>query len=126
PHLPPVLMHLHKEVPMGAGLGGGSADGAATLKMLNHLGNLGLSEQALLRYAARLGSDCPFFIKNQPQIAWGRGEQLSPLPFDIKTSLKNYCWVLVCPMKHVPTAVAFSQITPKAGPDRAALADLLQ
>lgn len=106
PALPAVSMHLHKNVPMGAGLGGGSADGATALKVFNELGHLNLSETQLLEYAERLGSDCPFFIKSGPQIATGKGEVLTDIPL----SLKGYTLILVCPHIHVPTANAFGQI----------------
>jgi 4-diphosphocytidyl-2-C-methyl-D-erythritol kinase len=116
PELPAVSMHLHKNVPMGAGLGGGSADGAATLKTLNELAGLQLSEEALVNYAARLGSDCPFFIKNTAQIAAGRGEILCEAPAGLESLLKGYTLVLICPGIHVPTATAFKNIIPKQGP----------
>lgn len=122
PELPPVAMHLHKNVPMGAGLGGGSADGAAALQIFNELGQLQLSEAALLVYADRLGSDCPFFIKNGPQIASGKGELLSS---PVTLSLKGYTLLLVCPHIHVPTAKAFSHVKPGPGPSGAALQQLI-
>ena len=78
--LPPVKIFLEKTSPVGAGLGGGSADAAFALKMLNELCSLGLSEQQLACYASRLGSDCAFFIYNRPMIGEGRGEILSELP----------------------------------------------
>lgn len=108
PALPAIQMHLHKVVPMGAGLGGGSADGAFTLNMLNQQFGLGLSEQQLLDYALLLGSDCPFFIINTPCFATGRGEQLVSLSID----LSGYRFVLVNPGIHIPTGWAFSQISP--------------
>ena len=77
--LPPVKIFLEKTSPVGAGLGGGSADAAFALKMLNDLCSLGLSEQKLAEYAARLGSDCAFFIYNRPMIGEGRGEILSEI-----------------------------------------------
>ena len=77
--LPPIKMHLHKVIPSGAGLGGGSSDGAFTLALLNKKFNLNLSEEQLINYALRLGSDCPFFIKNKPCFAKGRGEQLQEI-----------------------------------------------
>ncbi|SEA39192.1 4-diphosphocytidyl-2-C-methyl-D-erythritol kinase [Arachidicoccus rhizosphaerae] len=117
PQLPAIQMHLHKNVPMGAGLGGGSADGAAALKAFNELAGLQLSEKALLDYAARLGSDCPFFIKNTAQIAVGRGEILSEAPGGLESLLKGYTLVLICPGIHVPTAMAFNNIIPKQGPE---------
>lgn len=76
--LPPVKIFLEKTSPVGAGLGGGSADAAFALKMLNELCSLGLTEDQLARYAARLGSDCAFFVYNCPMIGEGRGEILSP------------------------------------------------
>ena len=75
--LPPVKIFLEKTSPVGAGLGGGSADAAFALKMLNELCGLELSEEALAGYAARLGSDCAFFIYNRPMIGEGRGEVLT-------------------------------------------------
>ena len=110
PQLPPVKMHLHKLIPMGAGLGGGSADGAFTLLLLNQKFNLGLSEKELIRYALHLGSDCPFFIKNKPVYATSRGENMEDLELD----LSAYQFVLVNPGIHVNTGWAFSHITPTA------------
>lgn len=78
PSLPEVSIRLEKHAPAGAGLGGGSADAAFTLRMLNELGALGLDEDALAGYAARLGSDCPFFIWCRPMLGSGRGEVLEP------------------------------------------------
>jgi 4-diphosphocytidyl-2-C-methyl-D-erythritol kinase len=77
--MPPVKIFLEKTSPVGAGLGGGSADAAFALKMLNDLCTLGLSEQKLAEYAARLGSDCAFFIYNRPMIGEGRGEILTEI-----------------------------------------------
>ena len=81
--LPPVKIFLEKTSPVGAGLGGGSADAAFALKMLNELCDLGLSEQQLAGYASRLGSDCAFFIYNRPMFGEGRGEVLSSFPIEI-------------------------------------------
>jgi 4-diphosphocytidyl-2-C-methyl-D-erythritol kinase len=106
--LPAVKMHLHKVIPLGAGLGGGSSDGAFTLTLLNHKFNLGLSEDQLINYALQLGSDCPFLIKNKPCYATGRGENLK----EIELNLSNYKIVLVNPGVHVHTGKAFSKITP--------------
>lgn len=108
PQLPHVSMHLHKAIPMGAGLGGGSADGAFTLVMLNKKFRLGISQQQLIQYALQLGSDCPFFIINQPCIGTGRGGELQP----ITLPLTGYTVVLVNPGIHVNTGWAFKQITP--------------
>ena len=81
--LPPVKIFLEKTSPVGAGLGGGSADAAFALNMLNELCSLGLSELQLAEYAARLGSDCAFFVYNRPMIGEGRGEILTDCPIDL-------------------------------------------
>jgi 4-diphosphocytidyl-2-C-methyl-D-erythritol kinase len=105
----PVSAHLHKIIPMGAGLGGGSADGAYMLRALNDLFSLQLSPQQLISYAAALGSDCPFFVYDGPMIGKGRGELLSPL----NLSLAGTYAVILKPDLHISTAVAFAAITPK-------------
>lgn len=87
--LPPVKIFLEKTSPVGAGLGGGSADAAFTLKMLDELCSLGLSEKQLADYAARLGSDCAFFIYNRPMIGEGRGELLTDFNGDLSFSYGN-------------------------------------
>ncbi|MCD8183930.1 MAG: 4-(cytidine 5'-diphospho)-2-C-methyl-D-erythritol kinase [Bacteroides sp.] len=106
--LPPVDIHLFKHIPSGAGLGGGSVDAAFMLKVLNGKFELGLSDEALGEYAARLGADCAFFIRNAPTYAEGIGNLLSP----ISLSLKNYQLWLVKPDIFVSTRDAFSQIKP--------------
>jgi 4-diphosphocytidyl-2-C-methyl-D-erythritol kinase len=106
PKLPAVQMHLHKAIPMGAGLGGGSADGAFTLKLLNKKFDLSLSEKQLINYSLQLGSDCPFFILNKPCFATGRGEILEQTELD----LSDYKFLLVQPLVHISTAWAFSTI----------------
>lgn len=108
PDLPGVKIHLHKNIPMGAGLGGGSADAAFMLLMLNEQFRLELSHEQLLNYAAQLGSDCAFFITNQPCFASGRGEQLQP----VETDLSAYHIVLINPGIHINTGKAFSKLTP--------------
>lgn len=108
PDLPSIQMHLHKTIPMGAGLGGGSADGAFTLRLLNQHFQLGLTQDQLISYALQLGSDCPFFIVNQPCFATGRGEIMTPMALD----LSAYQFVLINPGIHVPTGWAFSQLQP--------------
>ncbi len=108
PNIPSVKIHLHKNVPMGAGLGGGSSDGTAVLKILNALFNLALSQAQLLAYALQLGSDCPFFVLDKPAHATGRGESLTPILCD----LSNYTIALVHPGVHISTAWAFQQLTP--------------
>lgn len=106
PSLPHIKMHLHKAIPSGAGLGGGSADGAYTLALLNQKFQLGLSSQQLIDYALQLGSDCPFFILNQPCIASGRGELMQP----VALSLSGYHLVLVNPGIHINTGWAFTEL----------------
>ena len=108
PELPPADTFLYKKIPMGAGLGGGSADGAAMLQLLDTFGGLNLGREKLLPYAAQLGSDCSFFILNKPCLGSGRGEILEPLELD----LSRYSFVLVHPGIPVSTALAFSQVTP--------------
>jgi 4-diphosphocytidyl-2-C-methyl-D-erythritol kinase len=109
PQLTAVKLHLHKAIPMGAGLGGGSSDGAFTLKLLNERFSLGLNKEQLIRYALQLGSDCPFFINNEPCLATGRGELMQPLAID----LHQYRLLLIHPSIHVSTAWAFAQLTPR-------------
>ncbi|HMI61311.1 MAG TPA: 4-(cytidine 5'-diphospho)-2-C-methyl-D-erythritol kinase [Puia sp.] len=113
PDLPFVHIHLYKNIPIGAGLGGGSSDGASTLLLLNRQLNLGLDTSRLLSYAAELGSDCPFFILNTPSLGGGRGEKLEAATID----LSGHYFVLIDPRLHVSTAEAFSLCTPStAGP----------
>lgn len=109
PSLPSIKIHLHKNIPIGAGLGGGSADAAFTLKILNNKFHLNLSYQQLLKYALKLGSDCPFFIINQPCFASSRGEVME----EISVNLSAYKFVIVNPNIHISTAWAFSKILPQ-------------
>lgn len=120
PLLPPIKMHLHKVIPIGAGLGGGSADGAFTLVLLNKKFDLGIDHQQLVSYALELGSDCPFFILNQAAYATGRGEALEEVTLDFSA----YKFMLVNPQIHINTGWAFSQITPSAG--RMSLKEVIQ
>lgn len=106
--LPPVQIHLHKVIPIGAGLGGGSADGAFTIKILNSLFSLGLTEDRMEDYARILGSDCAFFIRNTPVFCYGKGDQFSPVQVD----LNPYFIVLVNPQIHIGTAEAYAGIVP--------------
>lgn len=106
PDLPPVSIYLHKAVPMGAGLGGGSSDGAFMLTMLNKKFKLHLTQQQLIDYALQLGSDCPFFIINKPCFATGRGEALSPVAAD----LSAYKIILINPGIYVSTKEAFYKL----------------
>lgn len=106
--LPAVDIHLYKHIPSGAGLGGGSADAAFMLKLLNERFGLQLSDGELEEYAARLGADCAFFINNRPTYAEGIGNIFSP----VSLSLKGYQIWLVKPDLFVSTRDAFSQIKP--------------
>jgi 4-diphosphocytidyl-2-C-methyl-D-erythritol kinase len=108
--LPSLQIHLHKHIPMGAGLGGGSADGAFALKLMNNLFDLHLDDFFLEEYAAELGSDCPFFIENTPKIIRGRGEILDPC----SVSLQGSYLVLIHPGIHVGTKEAYAGVTPGA------------
>ncbi len=108
PLLPGIKVHLHKAIPMGAGLGGGSSDAAFLLKTLNDYFFLGLVHEQLVDLSLQLGSDCPFFISNVPCIGTGRGEILEP----VDLNLAGYHVVLVYPGIIVSTADAFSGIKP--------------
>ncbi|MEI7588619.1 MAG: 4-(cytidine 5'-diphospho)-2-C-methyl-D-erythritol kinase [Chitinophagia bacterium] len=108
PQLSPVKIHLHKKIPIGAGLGGGSSDGANALIMLNDLFKLYLSKNQLLDYAAMLGSDCPFFILNEACHATGRGEIMQTIPIH----LEHYTIALIHPNISISTGWAFQQIKP--------------
>ncbi len=107
--LSPLSIHLHKIVPIGAGMGGGSADAAFALKLFNDLFSLGLKDEQLMEYAVQLGADCAFFIKNKPMLATGIGEKLEP----INISLSGKTILLIYPNIHISTQEAYSQITPK-------------
>ena len=107
-NLPAVDIHLFKHIPTGAGLGGGSSDGAFMIKVLNEKFKLGLSLKEMEQYAARLGADCAFFIQNQPAFATGIGNIFEP----IKCSLSDYRLILVKPQISVPTKEAYARITP--------------
>lgn len=109
PSLPNIQMHLHKIIPMGAGLGGGSSDGSTALTILNNLFELNLSIPQLIRYATELGSDCPYFLWEEPCHATGKGEILQP----IALNLSQYTLVLLHPNIHIATPWAFQQIIPQ-------------
>ena len=113
-NIPPVHIHLHKVIPMGAGLGGGSSDASFTLKGLRDLFKLPLTDAQLLPYAAQLGSDCAFFIGKEAQIGTGRGEILTPIDL-------NLAWkylVLIFPNFGISTQEAFAGIKPKKAPNK--------
>jgi len=107
--IPAVKVHLHKNIPSGAGLGGGSSDAVGMLMVLNDLFSLKIGQDKLMTYALQLGSDCPFFLKGKPAYATGRGEILQDIPVE----LKEYYLVLVKPPVHVSTALAYQNIVPQ-------------
>lgn len=107
--LPPVGLYLYKHIPTGAGLGGGSADAAFTIRALNDLFKLDLSTEKMEEYSSRLGADCPFFIKNQPVFATGIGNEFHPLDL----SLKGKVLILVKPDVFVSTKDAYALVQPK-------------
>ena len=108
PELPLLNIYLHKAIPMGAGLGGGSSDCAFMLPLINKKFHLNISNATLLEYSLQLGSDCPFFIVNQPRFATGRGENLLTVDVDFS----KYKMVLINPGIHVSTREAFSRLVP--------------
>lgn len=107
--LPAVKIYLHKVIPMGAGLGGGSSDAAYMLKLLMQKFNLPVTETELIDFAASLGSDCPFFLQPQTTFVTGRGEKMQPFPLN----LSGYYLVIVNPGIHIKTAEAFNLIKPE-------------
>ncbi len=107
--LPPVAMHLLKNVPIGAGMGGGSADAAFALKLLNDKFELNISTENLENYARRLGSDCAFFIQNRPMYCFDKGDQFA----DIEIDIKGKYLALVYPNLHISTAEAYGGVKPQ-------------
>ena len=108
--LPPMKIYLEKRSPVGAGLGGGSSDAAFALRMMARLAGLSLSDTELAAYAARLGSDCAFFVYNTPMLGTGRGEILEPFPIN----LEGYRIEVVIPEGiSVSTADAYRGIVPR-------------
>jgi len=106
---PPVKIHLHKIIPTGAGLGGGSSDAAWTLRLLNDLFVLKLSKDELRNHASKVGSDCAFFIDDVPMIGTGRGELLT----SVNVSLKGKYIVIIKPDVHISTVQAYTGVVPK-------------
>ena len=102
-------IHLHKVIPMGAGLGGGSSDAAFALKLLNDLWQLEFTDSQLQDLARKLGSDCAFFIENRPVFAFGRGDQFESIDLD----LSGYQVVVSVPDVHVSTPEAYAMVTPR-------------
>lgn len=117
--LPAINMHLHKVIPVGAGLGGGSADAVFSLLLLNKKFNLDIPASSLMEFALRLGSDCPFFIKNKPSYATGRGEILQEVELD----LSAFNILIVNPGIAISTKEAFSEVDIRPSED---LAELIQ
>jgi 4-diphosphocytidyl-2-C-methyl-D-erythritol kinase len=109
PQVGPLEIHLHKAIPMGAGLGGGSSDAAAILTSINHYFNLHISQEEMKAYALKMGSDCSFFLQSAPCFARGRGEILEPLGLD----LSGYSILLIHPEIHIETARAFTLVRPE-------------
>ena len=107
--LPFLRIHLHKAIPVGAGLGGGSSDAAGMLKTINRYLNLSISEKDLKAIAVELGSDCPFFLNPVPSFATGRGEVLHP----VKPVLEGYYIVLINPRISISTRVAYHNCQPQ-------------
>lgn len=104
----PVHIHLHKVIPIGAGLGGGSADAAFTLKLLNQIFALNITNDELINYARKLGSDCAFFIKNKPVYAFGKGDEFEEVVLD----LSKYEIKVAYPNIHIGTAEAYAGVNP--------------
>ena len=109
--LPPVSIHLHKMVPIGAGLGGGSSDAAHCLILLNQMFTLRMSDSELEKKAARIGSDCPFFIRSKPTIGLGKGNHIEPIELDLSGSHL----VVVTPPIYISSSEAYSLVKPKPG-----------
>lgn len=104
-----VRINLHKQIPIGAGLGGGSSDASFTLKLLNQLFDLNLNNKELEKYALQLGADCPFFIDNRPKLVEGIGEKMT----DVDLDLSEFKIRLINPEIHVSTKEAYSGVIPQ-------------
>ncbi|MGF7082647.1 4-(cytidine 5'-diphospho)-2-C-methyl-D-erythritol kinase [Mucilaginibacter sp. UYCu711] len=117
--LPPVKIHLHKNIPIGAGLGGGSANAAFFIRLMNDKFNLDLTIDQQLNYARKLGADCAFFIENKPVFAFEKGDEFET----IKLDLSGYSIALVMPDIHISTSEAYSGVKP--APVKQSLFDLI-
>lgn len=115
-----VAIHLQKNIPMGAGLGGGSADATYTLLGLNELFHLKLSDVTLEDLASELGSDCAFFVYDSPQIATGRGEILENVSLDLKGKFLK----IINPGVHIGTKEAYANVS--FSPDDKCIKDILK
>lgn len=109
PTIKPINIKLLKNIPVGAGLGGGSSDAAYVLKGINEINGIGLNDSQLQSYASKLGADCAFFIQDRPVFAEGIGTELSDIAIDIS----KYFIVIIKPEIHISTAEAYSNITPQ-------------
>ncbi|MDP2412774.1 4-(cytidine 5'-diphospho)-2-C-methyl-D-erythritol kinase [Daejeonella sp.] len=118
--LPPVSIHLHKHIPIGAGMGGGSSDASFFIRLVNQKFSLRMENSKMEQYASKIGSDCAFFIQNKPAYALEKGDQLSPLDLD----LSNYFIVLVMPDVQVSTAEAYQGV--RAAPVSTPLTELIK
>ena len=118
--LPPVHIHLHKNIPIGAGLGGGSADASFFIRLINQKFELGMDALQMEGYASKLGSDCAFFIQNKPAIAVGKGDQLQTINLD----LSSYFIMVVMPQVQVSTSDAYRGVRPATM--ASSLADLIK
>lgn len=116
--LPSLQVELSKRIPIGAGLGGGSADAAFMLNALNEIGSLSLNAEELEKYASQLGADCAFFIQNKPVLATGIGNEFHPLTH---FSLAGKYIVLVHPHLHISTKEAYAGVTPRSATDNLSL-----
>jgi 4-diphosphocytidyl-2-C-methyl-D-erythritol kinase len=117
--IPPVKIHLHKNIPIGAGLGGGSADAAYFIRLMNEKFGLGITIDEQLNYARQLGADCAFFIENKPVFAFDKGDEFEP----IKLDLSAYQIMLVMPPVQISTAEAYRGVKP--APLKDSLYDLI-
>ena len=113
PQVPEIEIHLLKAIPIGAGLGGGSADAAFFIRLLNDKFELGISWGEMHHYARQLGSDCSFFVSNKPAFAEGKGDQLE----SVNLNLSGYYVALVCPDIHINTAEAYRGVILHPGPE---------
>jgi 4-diphosphocytidyl-2-C-methyl-D-erythritol kinase len=107
--LPPVKIHLHKHIPIGSGLGGGSADAAFFIRLANQKFDLALTDEQMIGYARLLGADCAFFVLNKPVFAFEKGDEFEPVRLDLST----YELVIVMPPVRVSTAEAYSGVKPQ-------------
>ena len=111
--IPNIKIHLHKNIPVGSGLGGGSSDAAFTIKAINNLFELGLNNYELRSISDKIGSDCPFFISNKPKYVTGCGDVLN----DIHLNLSNYKIQIYMPKIKISTRDAFDKILPNQNND---------